>query len=142
MYSSCSASSVYSGVYSCEKAFDGVLNDGWATSGEGAGAWIKINFEKQYSLAKIALMQRPYDEYWKDILLEFSDGASVNFTLPNTYPTKQWEEIDLTAYGDIITSDYVKIYAITVYRKVNVGFTEVKVFSCAAGKMTQFKLKK
>ena len=49
--SSCSASTEHSSGHACEKAFDGVLNDGWATSGEGAGAWIKINFVKQYSLA-------------------------------------------------------------------------------------------
>ena len=134
--SSCSASSEFgSGCCSCEKAFDGDLTDGWATQNEGVGAWIKVSLDKKYPLAKIAVMQRPFDDYFKDVSLEFSDGTSKKFTLPNTYPTKQWEEIDLTVYGDLITSDYVKISANSVYKKWNNGFAEIKVFTCATGKI-------
>ena len=111
------------------------MTDGWATQNEGVGAWIKVSLYKKYPLAKIAVMQRPFDDYFKDVSLEFSGGTSKKFTLPNTYPTKQWEEIDLTQYGDVITSDYVKILAKSVYKTWNNGFAEVKVFACATGKL-------
>ena len=84
-------------------------------------------------------LQRGGNERFKDISLEFSDGTLVNFALPNTYPTKQWEEIDLTTYGDGIPSNYVKISAKSVYKSVNNGFTEVKVFACADGKISYLK---
>ena len=131
----CLASTECSNVYSCEKAFDGFLTDGWASSYEGVGAWIQLNFDKLYSITKIAVMQRPQQsESIKDVSLEFSDGTLVTFVLPNT--PNQWIEIDLATYGDVITSNYVNITVRSVYTGINSGFTEIKIFGCVDGKIS------
>ena len=124
---SCSASSEYSASYTCDKTFDENEGDGWATSGEGDGAWIKINLDSLYHLTKVMIMQRS-GEYFKDISLEFLDGNPADFSLSNG---KVWEEIELD--NNNITTNYVKISAINVYNKVNNGFAELKVFGCASG---------
>ena len=124
---SCSTSSEYSASYTCDKAFDGNEGDGWATSGEGDGAWIKVNLDSLHHLTKVMVMQRS-GEYFKDISLDFLDGGSKDFTLSNS---KVWEEIELA--DNNITTNYVKISAINVHNKVNNGFAELKVFGCAAG---------
>ena len=131
--SSCSASSEHNSNYLCEKAFDGNLGDGWATLNQGVGAWIMINFESLYRLTKISVKQRPSDEYFKDISIDFKDGTPVDFTLPHTHPSNDWEDIELTDHADIITTDYLNISANSVYRESNNGFSEVKVFGCAPG---------
>ena len=124
---SCSASSEYSASYTCDKAFDENEGDGWATSGEGDGAWIKINLDSLYHLTKVMIMQRS-GEYFKDISLEFLDGNPADLSLSNS---KVWEEIELD--NNNITTNYVKISAINVHNKVNNGFAELKVFGCASG---------
>ena len=79
---SCLASTEYnSGGHACEAAFDGNEGDGWATKNEGAGAWIRINFDRFYHLTKIMILQRSGNERFKDISLELYHGNSVNFSL-------------------------------------------------------------
>ena len=133
--SNCSASTEQGAGQSCQKAFDGNTDDGWATAGEGVGAWIKIDFDQFYRLTKINVMQRPNDEYFKDISLEFSDGTFVDYTLNYTYPSKEWAEIDLSSYGNLSNTNYVNISAHSVYTKLNNGFSEIKVFGCPIGKI-------
>ena len=131
----CSASTEYSNAFRCEKAFDGVLTDGWASVNEVAGAWIQPNFDGLYSITKIAVMQRPQqNESIKDVSLEFSDGSLVNFILPDT--PNQWIEIDLRTYGNVITSSYVNITVKSVYVGRYSGFTEIKIFGCVDGKIS------
>ena len=124
---SCYASSEYSANYTCDKAFDENEGDGWATRGEGDGAWIKINLDSLHHLTKVMIMQRS-GEYFKDISLEFLDGNPADFSLSNS---TIWEEIELD--NNNITTNYVNISAINVHNKVNNGFAEMKVFGCASG---------
>ena len=138
--SSCSASTEHNSAYICENAYDGDTAKQWATLNQGVGAWIKINFEGLYRLTKISVMQRPYDEYFKEISIEFTDGTPVDFTLPYTYPSHDWADIDLTDYPDMITTGYVNISVKSVYREANNGFSEVKVYGCGAGKITYLNL--
>ena len=121
--SSCLASTEYNtGGHACEAAFDGNEGDGWATRNEGAGAWIRINFDGFYRLTKIMIMQRAGNERFKDISLDFFVGTSVQYTLQDS---KVWEEIVLS--DDNMTTNYVEISAINVHNKINNGFAELKV---------------
>ena len=133
--SSCLASTEYNtGGHACEAAFDGNEGDGWATRNEGAGAWIRINFDGFYRLTKIMIMQRAGNERFKDISLDFFVGTSVQYTLQDS---KVWEEIVLS--DDNMTTNYVEISAINVHNKINNGFAELKVFGCTSGMVTHFQ---
>ena len=124
---SCTASTEFSKSYACQKAFDGNEYDGWATSYEGDGAWIKLNLDIPYRLTKIMILQR-LNEHFKDVSLEFFVGAAVTFTLNNV---KAWETIELSENS--IFTDFVKITAINVHNKMHNGFAELKVYGCASG---------
>ena len=130
---SCTASTEFSNSFDCKKAFDGNEYDGWATSYEGDGAWIKLNLDIPYRLTKIMILQR-LNEFFKDVSLEFFLGAAVTFTLSNV---KAWETIEL-AENSIFT-DFVKITGINVHNKMHNGFAELKVFGCASGMVIHFK---
>ena len=132
---SCRASTEFSKSYDCNKAFDGNEYDGWATLNEGVGAWIQLNLDIPYRLTKIMILQRQ-NEFFKDVLLEFSVGAPATFTLSNGY---RWETIELD--DNSIFTDYVKITGINVYNKVNNGFAELKVFGCASDTLGMTHLK-
>ena len=69
------------------------------------------------------LLQRPGNERFKDISLEFSNTTSVDFTLSDG---QVWEEIRLDDAN--VETNYVNISAINVYNKINNGFSELKVF--------------
>ena len=80
------------------------------------------------------IRQRGGNERFKDVLLEFSAGGPVNFTLSNR---QVWETIELD--GNNIFSDHIKITGINVYNKINNGFAELKVFGCASGMVVHFE---
>ena len=130
---SCSESTKYSGSYDCNKAFNGNEDDGWASNNEGDGAWIQLNLDTFYRLSKVMILQR-YSERFKDVTLEFSVGATVDFTLGNS---KAWEQIELD--DNNITTDYVKIIGTNVYIEGYPGFAELKIFGCASGMTTNFE---
>ena len=79
------------------------------------------------------ILQRQ-NEFFKDVLLEFSVGAPAMFTLSNGY---RWETIEL-AENSIFT-DFVKITAINVHNKMHNGFAELKLYGCASGMVINFE---
>ena len=85
------------------------------------------------------LLQRPGNERFKDISLEFSNTTSVDFTLSDG---QVWEEIRLDDAN--VETNYVNISAINVYNKINNGFSELKVFGgktiCSSGIQGQSKI--
>ena len=136
----CSASSEFnSNLYqcSCENAIDGNSISDWATQGEGSGAWIKLNFGEFYRVTAMRIKhratgQRPSSELFKDILFEFSNGQTFEFTLNNIPYT------DGLVWNDIVfpndpNSDYVKITATSVYGTINNGFSDIRVYGCRDG---------
>ena len=135
---SCSASTEIVGKYGCDKAFDGVEEDGWATTRQGAGAWIKINLDGFHRLTKMMVLQRRgTKEKFKDISLELSINTVLNSTLRNEMV---WETI---AFEDVNTvTNYVNISALSVYNQFNNGFAELKVFGCASGTIMYFTCRK
>ena len=72
------ASSTYKN-YKCDNAIDGgttPMEHVWVTQNEGAGAWIKIGLDSEYTLRQARILQRyRADEQFKDIQMTFSDGT-------------------------------------------------------------------
>ena len=80
-----------------EKAIDGVTDGNprfpdkeWVTAGEGSGAWIQLNWEKEHEIDRIALYDRPNSVEWVQGLdLTFSDGTTLAVgALPNNGKAK------------------------------------------------------
>ena len=73
---SCTASSEYEKMpeYACTKAFDGDASTAWATSGEGVGAWIQLQFPGARSLAAMHYTQSEHERNEK-VELEFSGST-------------------------------------------------------------------
>ena len=69
-----------------------------------------------------------YKYHFKDVKLEFLNGASVDFTLDDT---DEWQTLALDGI-DIITN-YVNISVLSVYQDGDNGFTELAVFGHATG---------
>ena len=71
----------------------------------------------------------PWDDNFKDITLTFSDGNTKNKRITNT-EERVWDTIDLVSNGNVITSSYVKLTALTIYGNNDNSFAELKVFGC------------
>ena len=76
--------------------------------------------------------QRPSSELFKDILFEFSNGQTFEFTLNNIPYT------DGLVWNDIVfpndpNSDFVQITATSVYGTINNGFSDIRVYGCRDG---------
>merc|ERR1712218_288158 len=122
----CAASTEYSSSFSCEKAIDGNANTDWATLGQGAGAWIQLDFNRMFYVRSLAFKHRRGAELFKDLSLEFSDGQIVGpFTMDNIGGGSKTFILPRN-----ILSSFVKITAISHYSKVNNGFAEIDVHGC------------
>merc|ERR1711962_1626898 len=108
----CTASSTHHGGWSCERAFDGILDKGvlfgpggrptaWATQDKGKGEWIQINFATPVTIKEIKLLQRVHwagqikeiDYLFDDkkVHKSFLKSGSMEFTvisLPKAVETK------------------------------------------------------
>ena len=57
----------------------------WATTGQGAGAWLKLSWAGAYAISRIVLNDRPNtNDRITAATLQFSDGTSIaTGSLPN-----------------------------------------------------------
>ena len=116
------------------KTIDGVV-DGypgdfsreWATSGEGAGAWVQLDWPVAYSINQVNLYDRPNStDHVRGGTLRFSDGSTVSVgTLPND---GSQQTINFTPR--ISTS--VR-FTVNDERGSNIGLAEMEVFGEPAG---------
>jgi len=127
----CSASTEHPGGYTCQKAIDGNSGTDWATRGEGAGAWIQLNFPKKYEVKSLTLTHRAtgghrQGELFKDLTFEFSNGQTAGpFTMDNSAGSSKSFTIP-----NKIVSKFVKITATSAYTTINNGFSEIIVKGC------------
>ena len=130
----CSASTEHSAGFTCQKAIDGNSGTDWATSGEGAGAWIQLNFPKKYEVKSLALTHRAtggnrQGELFKDLTFEFSNGQTAGpFTMDNSAGSSKSFNIP-----NKIVSKFVKIIATSAYTTINNGFSDIIVNGCPIG---------
>ena len=126
-------SSKHSNSYPCENAIDGDDNTFWATSNQGIGAWIKINFKRAYWIEKLEIKHRSQSgntiERFKEITIEYSNGHTVSHVLNND--ALIWNEIFLS---NSPSTKFVKIRAESIYGGAHPGFAEVKVTGCPKSK--------
>lgn len=127
---SCSASTVLSSLYSCHMAIDGTPSTAWATNGEGAGAWIQLNFGGLYYVVALEFTHRANARgLFKDLSFEFSNGQSEGpFNLEDVASGSRKFDLLIS-----VLSSYVNITAISHYTKENNGFKEIKVYGCIPG---------
>ena len=114
-------------------AFDTDLNadsTDWATTDEGAGAWIQLNFQETYEIERLEIWHRsdPTAMRFKDIILEFSNGESYDYTLnDNSMISNQ------VVFVKLVISEYLRITAISTYGTHDNGYSDIKIFGCILG---------
>ena len=106
-------------------AFDGTYEKTWATNGEGAGSWIKVNLVG--TVTKFSYQHRQSKQgYWnKDIRLQFSDGSK------QTYQLKEVSSVQTFTLSKAVTTTSVKIVVVSHYKKNNNGAAEIEFLGCA-----------
>jgi len=131
----CTASSEYSGDYVCQKAFDGPgkmpceddWKNGWATKGEGVGAWIKAEFVEVIAIKKLRIKQRIGSwEQNSGIEIAFDGGVKKDFKL-DVKGCKSWNIINLS---EPVATRTMKIRISSVYGTDNNGFKEIEIYGC------------
>ena len=125
----CEASSQLNEEHDCWKAFDGFCNrnNGWASKGEGVGAWIKATLSSEKLVSNLKLRQRNMPgEGNKKVEIEVSPTENHLDTL-RLKGDRSWNNIKLSR--NVLTK-YVKITIKEVYGQVNNGFKEIEIYEC------------
>ena len=92
----CTESSYHSTKNKCSNVFNDDRLE-WVTGGESKGAWIHLSFHAKVMIRKILYRHNrrksTTNQYFKDVLLEFSDQTNVNVTLEypndNQHPERE-----------------------------------------------------
>jgi hypothetical protein len=107
--------------------FPGDIDKEWATSGEKAGAWVKLSWDQPRTIRRIQVFDRPnaLDQVTGG-RLEFSDGSAIDLAQPIPDNALQGLEI---AFGPKTVS-WVKFTVTTAKSgSPNIGLAEFAVFS-------------
>ena len=127
----CTASSEYNSGYSCSNVYDSNTDSEWATLGQGAGAWIEIQFPSPVTISKIETRYRyggiSSGENFKAITLLFTDGTIHSTTLTDgTNP--EWNVVQMSL---TVTTNSIKISATSLHGPTaNPGFSEIRFYNC------------
>ena len=116
-----------------DRAIDGVV-DGypgdytkeWVTSGEGAGAWLKLTWPEAVTVSRIALHNRlDLDDQITGATLQFSDGSSVDVgtPLPN-----DGSALTINFSPRTVTSVKLEITSVSTTTN-NVGLAEIEAYA-------------
>eukprot|EP00931_Biecheleriopsis_adriatica_P097909 TRINITY_DN7178_c0_g1_i3.p1 TRINITY_DN7178_c0_g1~~TRINITY_DN7178_c0_g1_i3.p1 ORF type:complete len:1515 (-),score=294.48 TRINITY_DN7178_c0_g1_i3:52-4542(-) len=105
---SCSASSELDSLHSCSSAIDGDMSSSWASSGEGVGSWVMLDFGDDVVINAMKYANRAGNHKNQGADLTFSDGSSTAVQLKDdtalnifTFPEKTTTSVSI-----IITSIY------------------------------------
>jgi hypothetical protein len=109
------------------EGFPGDIDKEWATSGESAGAWIKLSWDQARTVDRIELFDRPnaLDQVTGG-RLAFSDGTEIELVQPLPDGAAQGLEIAFEPK----TVSWVK-FTVTAVKpdSPNIGLSEFAVFS-------------
>ena len=123
--SSCSASTEYSADYGCENAYDGDVENEWATSEEGIGSWIELNFDGDYRVTKMEFTNRLAEvDQTSQILLTFSDGETQTVDLERGVTIAELVETN--------SVNSVRVTVTDVYNSYNNGAREIKFYGISS----------
>jgi len=125
-------SSLYKG-YRARGAVDGVpggypddTSREWASKGEGAGAWIRLSWDKPQQITRIVLVDRPntLDQVTGGIIT-FSDGSKIE--VRKVLPDRAEKGLEISFPRKTIT--WLKFTVTSVKPKSpNIGLSEIAVF--------------
>jgi hypothetical protein len=113
------------------KAIDGII-DGypnnyqaeWATTGQGVGAWIKLDWSSTYDISRVVLYDRPnLNDQITSATLTFSDGTTKSVGMLDNGGAAT--TIDT---GSIITDSMLVTVNTVSGVTYNVGLSELEVF--------------
>jgi len=136
----CTASSIYSQSYGCEKAFDGSAfcdisgkggYNGWNSEGETVGAWIQADFGKSITITSVKIMSAVYAENSaKKITISFDNNVQNPDEL-NDSCFYNWNDISLL---DPVESKTMKITFNEMHdinpQAVWAELLEVEIYGC------------
>ena len=120
--SATASSQIYSEgiLYSAENAIDNSTSTSWQEDADddGEGEYLTLFFDGDTSIKYVSILPgyaKSTSAYYrnnrpKDILIEFSDGRSCTYTLPDgmSYAT--------LALNDTVTTSYIRITILSVYK--------------------------
>ncbi|MFO7975159.1 MAG: hypothetical protein R6V12_11045, partial [Candidatus Hydrogenedentota bacterium] len=98
----------------------------WASSGEGAGAWIKLSWDQPQTVRRVQLFDRPNSlDQVTGGTLEFSDGSAIDLARPLPDGARQGVELDFEPK----TVSWVK-FTVTAIKpdSPNIGLSEFAVY--------------
>lgn len=139
--SGCSVESASSNVDLAYKVITGNTEEGWNTSGETSGAWVKIKFGKTVTVSEIWILARPIFSYVvtpynlqyrytyapaRNITVFFSDGTTENVTLG------QSDNFQIIRLPDQKQTGFLKVAIKDVWQGIGTGGTgigKIRVFS-------------
>ena len=102
------------------------IGHAWATSGQGVGSWIKLNFATSTTISSMRYANRDafYDESNRLVELQFSNGKKVQITL--VAASSSSDDFDRLYNFPPVTTSYVKIVVKSTYATVNNGADEIQ----------------
>ncbi len=105
----------------------------WATTGQGAGAWLNLTWPTAYSVSRIVLHDRPNtNDQITGATLRFSDGGTLTTgALPN-----DGSALTLNFTARAITSLRLTVDAVSASTG-NVGLSEIEVYGQAPGSVNR-----
>ena len=118
---------MYSRSYSSKNIGDGIIGKHgpgeWATKGEKAGAWLRLEWPAKCVIDRIVVYDRSnLEDHAQEIILKFSDGFTVRKgNIPNNGQMCDIQ-LDSRKVTNSLLINIVKAQAI------NVGFSEVEVY--------------
>jgi hypothetical protein len=104
--------------------FPNNINHEWASDNETAGAKIRLTWDKEISVSKVWLFDRPsHNEHIKGLNIQLSDGS--NFQI-GELPNSEYAAKELTF--DKKEIKWLEITVTSVGRATNIGLAEIAVF--------------
>lgn len=115
--------------YGCQQAFGIDKKTGWASNGEGVGAWIKAFFKSTKYITKLKLLQRnsPGGAN-KRVTIEFRPDIKPKVVTLEKIGNRKSDYNIINLYN--IRANYLKITITDVYGQVNNGFQRIEIFGC------------
>ena len=128
----CSASTEFNDNYKCSNTYAGnTTSSYWQTVYEDSLPWIQIDFDQEYNLRQLKILQTAMSIYrFKDIVVEFSDGSNLSSRLGDL---TDWITVSLP---NNTRSRFVKIVRDTGWGYSSLGYTgisKIQALGCRPG---------
>ena len=126
----CTASTAFDAFHKCENVYlENAVESYWRSLHHDNWPWIEVVLRDEYFVKKLKILQTNIDNYWfKDTIIEFSDGSQFNHTLNNQ---SGWITVKLP---DTIRSHFVKLIQKTGWGSYT-GISKIQAFGYRTGNL-------